>query len=249
MAHLVGLWPKGFNLSNYQQALKMAAFTHSFLISVFRVILGTTTNVAVCVMAAYPLAVRERLPGREVIKWIMVFGMVVYSGLIPWYLTLRALGLLDSMAGLVLPWVTDVFFILLIANAFREIPVELAEAAQIDGASHWAILFKVYIPLSTSVLAAIALWSAVGHWNSWFDALVIMKDSNKYPLQTFLQTTMVGQSAMAMSFLRDPKISALVSLRSFRAAQIVLASIPIIALYPFLQRYFITGIRLGGVKG
>jgi len=247
ISNLVGLWPKGFNTANYERVLFDAAFIRAFLVSVYRVVFGTLLNLVVIVLTAYPLAIREEFRGKESFKWFLVFAMLFSGGLIPWYLTLRTLGLLDNLLGLILPGAVQIFSILITINFFRGLPPDYAEAAEIDGASHWDILFRVYIPLSLPLMAAMTLFAAVTHWNSWFDGLVIMRDVAKYPLQTYLQTTVVMHSN-ASSATIDPEILMRYSERSWRAAQIVIASIPVLAIYPFLQRYFVT-MRLGGIKG
>jgi putative aldouronate transport system permease protein len=149
--------------------------------------------------------------------------------------------------ALVLPGAVPIWNVILMMNFFREVPKELEEAAIIDGASHWTILYYVYLPLSLPALATLTLFAAVRHWNSWFDGLILMTDNTKYPLQTFLRTVVVELDMSQLSL--DPRDVYELSNRSARAATIFVSTIPILIVYPFLQRYFIAGIRLGAVKG
>jgi ABC-type glycerol-3-phosphate transport system permease component len=210
-------------------------------------------NVAVTVLAAYPLAVQDHFPGKNVFKWALIFSMLFSGGLIPWFIAMRSLGLLNSLWGLILYPTVSAYNIIIAVNFFRRLPQELADAAAIDGASHWGILFYVFIPLSLPMLATVTLFTAVMHWNSWFDGLVLMTSVHNYPLQTFLQTQLALGSANANEALsaqlsKDPYLLKWVSERSVRAAEIILTVIPIVLLYPFLQRYFIHGLTLGSVK-
>jgi putative aldouronate transport system permease protein len=248
MGNLVGLWPIGFNTYNYQRLLATPRFLMSFQISVGRTVLGTLVNMLVIVLTAYPLAVREWFPGKEPFKWYLVFAMLFSGGLIPWFLVLKELHLTNSFLGLILPRMVDVWSVLIMINYFRTLPQDYTEAAQMDGATHWDILLKVYIPLALPMLAALALFQAVFYWNDYFDALVLIKDSTLYPLQTYLQTTILSRQGTGTITNVDPNLLMRFSERAWRAAQIVVSAIPILVIYPFVQRYFVT-MRLGGIKG
>jgi putative aldouronate transport system permease protein len=248
IGRLVTLWPVGFNLFNYDWVLRWPQFRASFLISVERVVIGTSLNVLVTVLAAYPLAIKENFPGKGVFRWLLIFAMLFSGGLIPWYLALRSLGLINSFWGLIWPHVVSPWNIIIALNFFRQLPVEMSEAAEMDGASHLDILFRIFLPLSLPMLATITLFTAVWNWNSWFDGLIVMVDQTKYPLQTYLQTMLLQVQSMQMGLQADYELFKWLSARSLQAAQIVLTTVPILLLYPFLQRYFIHGLTLGSVK-
>ena len=174
--------------------------------------------------------------------------MLFNGGLVPNYLLVKELGLLNSIWALVLPGAVPVFSIILMLNFYREIPEEMEDAAFVDGASHWRILFQVYVPLSLPAVATISLFAIVAHWNSWFDGLIYMK-GDRYPLQTYLQTIVAAfQNA---SILNNTELMRLANLndRSVKAAQLIIGALPILLVYPYLQKYFVSGIKLGGVKG
>jgi putative aldouronate transport system permease protein len=244
----VVFWPIGFTTVSYAKVLQAGAFLGSLSISVERTVLGTALNMAITVLTAYPLSKSAReLKGRSVFLWLILFAMLFSGGLIPWFLVIRQFGMLNSIWALIIPGALPIWNVLLLMNFFREIPKELEEAAVIDGASHWRILRDVYLPLSTAALATLTLFAAIGHWNAWFDGLVLMNDSTKYPLQTFLRTIIISQDTSQI--LRDPSDYFAFSDRSVKAAQIIVTIVPILVVYPFLQRYFIAGIRLGAIKG
>ena len=244
----VTFWPIHFTLTSYGKVFEAGAFFNSLVISIERTLLGTAVNMAITVLTAYPLSrSAAEFKGRNVFMWIMLFAMLFSGGLIPWFLVIRQLGLLNSIWALILPGALPIWNVLLLMNFFRSIPRELDEAAVIDGAGHWTILWHVYLPLSGAALATLTLFAAVMHWNTWFDGLVLMTDTSKYPLQTFLRSIVI--STDLSQILRDPADFYAFSDRSVKAAQIFVTTIPILVVYPFLQRYFIAGIRLGAVKG
>ncbi|HYI24512.1 MAG TPA: carbohydrate ABC transporter permease [Thermomicrobiales bacterium] len=242
------LWPVDFTTSAYDFALSRPAFRSAFVVSVQRVILGTVVNMVLTVLVAYPLSKENDVfPMRTVYTWFFIVTMLVSGGLIPLYMVVRWTGLLDSIWALVLPVAVPVFNVVLLMNFFRGLPKELEEAAFVDGASHWEVLFRIYLPLSMPAIATLTLFSFVMHWNSWFDGLIFMNSPDNYPLQSYLQTLVIGQDLSQFSM--DPKLLQLVSNDTFKAAQIFIGALPILVLYPFLQRYFVKGIVLGSVKG
>lgn len=244
----VALWPVEFTTAAYDFALSRPAFRSAFMVSVQRVSLGTVVNMILTVLVAYPLSKENAIfPSRTVYTWFFVVTMLVSGGLIPLYMVVRWTGLLDSIWALVLPSAVPVFNVVLLMNFFRGLPRELEEAAFVDGASHWEVLFRIYLPLSTPALATLTLFSFVMHWNSWFDGLIFMNSPDNYPLQSYLQTLVIGQDLSQFSM--DPQLLRLVSNDTFKAAQIFIGALPILVLYPFLQRYFVKGIVLGSVKG
>lgn len=248
MGNMVGLWPVGFNTYNYERILATPRFLMAFGITVARASLGMLFNLLVITLTAYPLASREAFPGKEPFKWYLVFAMLFSGGLIPWFLVLNELNLTNTFLGLILPRAVDVWSILIMINYFRTLPQDYTEAAQMDGATHWEILFRVYIPLALPMLAALGLFQAVFYWNDYFDGLVLLKDSSLFPLQTYLHTTILSRQASGTITNVDPNLLMRFSERAWRAAQIVVSAVPILAVYPFIQRYFVT-MRLGGIKG
>lgn len=245
----VTVYPIGFTLANYEKIFQSGAIYRATLVSVQRTVIGTSVNLLLTVLTAYPLSKsKDYFRGRTVFMWVFVFAMLFSGGVIPWFLVIRNLGLLNKIWALILPGAVPIWNVILTMNFFRDVPKELEEAAIIDGASHWRILWNVYVPISVPVLATMTLFSAVGHWNSWFDGMILMTKSTMYPLQTFLRSVVVSMNLSAVLTL-DPKELYELSDRSARAATIFIATIPILLVYPFVQRYFIVGIRLGAVKG
>jgi putative aldouronate transport system permease protein len=245
----VTLWPLNFSLQSYQFVAERVSFWRSMLVSLQRIALGGSLSVLLTILAAYPLSKEKGEFGiRSFYVWIFFITMIFGGGLIPWYMVIRQLGLLDSIWALVLPSAVSVFNVILLLNFFRQVPKELAEAAYIDGAGHWSTLWRIYVPVSTPALATILLFCLVYHWNSWFDGLILMNRPEHYPLQSYIQTIVVTRSFESLT-QEEARNLARISDKTLKSAQIFLGSLPIIAVYPFLQRYFVKGIVLGGVKG
>lgn len=248
-AGYVKLWPVDFTFASYHYTASRDEFWASMLVSLKRIGIGTPLNLLLTILIAYPLSKEThsfRL--RIIYAWIFFLTMLFNGGLIPWYITVKEYGLLDSIWALVLPSAVPVFSVILLLNFFREIPKELEEAAHMDGAGHWKILRTIFVPISKPALATLALFSLVEHWNSWFDGLLLMGNPSNYPLQSYIQTIVIQQNLSNMS--RDDMLNlALISDRTLKASQIFLGSLPIIMAYPFLQKYFVKGIVLGSVKG
>jgi putative aldouronate transport system permease protein len=245
----VTIWPVDFTTQAYQFVLQNTAFSRSFLISLLRVVVGTPVNMILTILVAYPLSRSiGEFRTRNFFVWFFLITVLFSGGLIPWYMVIRQTGLIDSFWALIIPGALPVFNVILMANSFRSIPKELEEAAAMDGAGHWTVLFRILLPLSLPVLATLTLFVTVAHWNSWFDGLILMNSPDKYPLQSYLQTVVVNPDPRMLSE-RDLALLQIISNRTTRAAQIFIAMIPILLVYPFLQRYFTTGIKLGSVKG
>lgn len=248
-AGYVKLWPVDFTFASYHYTASRNEFWASMLVSLKRISIGTPLNLLLTILIAYPLSKEThsfRL--RIIYAWIFFLTMLFNGGLIPWYITVKEYGLLDSIWALVLPSAVPVFSVILLLNFFREIPKELEEAAHMDGAGHWKILWIIFVPISKPALATLALFSLVEHWNSWFDGLLLMGNPANYPLQSYIQTIVIQQNLSNVS--RDDMLNlALISDRTLKASQIFLGSLPIIMAYPFLQKYFVKGIVLGSVKG
>ncbi len=244
---MVGLWPVGFNLNSYSFILRDEKFWQAFGVSVQRVLLGGALNFVLAVMTAFPLSRTTRaFPARDIFMWLFVFGMILNVGIVPWYLTISGYGLIDNIWALVLPGAVPIWNVIILMNFFRNIPKELDEAARIDGANPWQLLWSVYLPTSLPALATITLFSIVGHWNSFFDGLILMNNPNNYPLQTYIQQLVIADRPALHG--GQAQLLAQLSNNTLNAAKLFVAMIPILIVYPFLQRYFIRGIMLGAVK-
>jgi putative aldouronate transport system permease protein len=247
---LVTLWPIRFTTASYDLVLQAPLFYRSLVVSVQRIVLGVSLQMVVTILMAYPLSkTAKNFKGRNVFMWLLLIGLLTDWGIIPWWLVIRNLGLMNSIWALVIPPALMPYNVILMMNFFREIPQELDDAARIDGASHWKRLFQIYVPLSVPAIATLTLFSVVFHWNSWFDGMVLIYDVNKLPLQTFLRSVVIGLDTSNLALQPATAQFLLYSDRSIRAASIFLSIIPVLLLYPFLQRYFVTGIKLGSIKG
>ncbi len=246
-AGFVSFYPIDFTLENYQEVMGSRTFSRSFMISVLRVLSGTSLNMVLIILTAYPLSKSPRaFRGRVIFIWYFVFAMLFDGGLIPTFLVVKNLGLLNTLGSLILPNAVPIFSVILMMNFFRDVPKELEESAVIDGASHWRVLWHIYIPLSLPAIATLTLFATVNHWNAWFDGLIYMTDTANYPMQTYLRSVVVELDLTNVGI--DPRDLQRLSDRAIRGAQIIVATVPILVVYPFLQRYFISGIKLGAVK-
>ena len=253
-ANAVSFWPVGFNTAAYEFILGNDQFLRALWISVQRTVLGVLVNIILIILTAYPLSKSTQdFRLRNVFSWFFVVTILFSGGLIPTYMVVKYTGLMDTIWALVLPGAVQVFNMLVVMNYMRSLPKELEEAAYIDGAGHFQTLFNVILPVCTPTLATVTLFSFVGHWNSWYDGMIYMNTVDKYPLQTYLQTIVINPEAF---FRNATNISAelgnflnLVSARTTNAAQLFLATIPILCVYPFLQKYFTSGLVMGSVKG
>jgi len=246
-AGMVGIWPVGLTISSYQFVISDAKFYTAFFITVKRCILGVIISMVLTLLAGYPLSKSARVfHARQFYIWYFVITMLFNGGLIPTYLVVNGTGLMDSIWALTLPIAVPVFNVILLQNFFKELPGEISESAFIDGAGHWTVLFKIMTPLSKPVLATLTLFVLVNHWNEWFHGMIYMNRPANYPLQTYLQTIVID---IDMRLVDD--ISQLENLceKNSRSAQIFIAMLPIICVYPFLQKYFTKGIVVGSVKG
>jgi putative aldouronate transport system permease protein len=246
---LVKLWPVRFTAEPYLYVLDRDAFWHAFMITLKRAAIGTSLNLLLVILLAYPLSKdREKLRTRSLYVWFFFFTMLFSGGLIPSYILIKELGIMDTLWALILPGAVSVFNLILMLNFFRQVPEELEDAANIDGAGHWRTLWQIYVPVSTPAIATITLFCLVGHWNAWFDGLIYMRNAVNYPLQSYLQTVVVEFNFQTMSASEAERLAKLNN-RSVKSAQMIVAAIPILLVYPFLQRYFVSGIKLGSVKG
>lgn len=243
--------PIDFTFSSYEFAIKGGKFFTALLISLKRVVIGTSINILLCIITAYPLSKgKEKLVGRNWYMFFFVITMLINGGLIPTYLVVVKAKLINSIWALILPGALPVFNMVILMNFIRGLPEELEEAALIDGANYMVVLIKVLLPVLKPAIATIGLFSIVGHWNDWFGGIIYMNDTAKYPLQSYLQTLLQSFETIMMKSGTDyTKLLAMMNARTGRAAQLFLGAIPVMLIYPFLQKYFTKGLVLGSVKG
>jgi putative aldouronate transport system permease protein len=243
-----------FTLNSYRFIVTRSEFLEAFWITIQRVVIGTGINMFLVVLMGYALSKDSRkFRTRTVYSWFLFLTLLFNGGLIPTYMTVRFTGLIDKLWALILPTGVQVFNVILMLNFFRKLPSSLEDSAAIDGAGHFTILFRIYLPLSTAAIATLTLFCAVFHWNSWFDGMIYMNSPDRYPLQTYLRSMILRlQSILSNVGSADSEqwqFVQEVSDRTARSAQIFAGALPIILVYPFLQRYFVKGMVLGSVKG
>jgi len=244
------LWPEKWSLSAYRLVLSGNGFGNALQASLFITLVGTSLSMFVSSTFAYMLS-KPELPGRRVILALVLFTMLFSPGLIPHYLLVRSLGLLNSWWALILPVVTNAWTLLVLKSFFQTLPRELEEAAKIDGANDIYIFFRIIVPLSKAPLAAIALFFAVGYWNTYFTAVIYLTDATKWPLQVMLQQVVMASN---ISRFTSSEVSAQLQLmqripsETIKMATVVIVTLPILVVYPFLQKYFAKGVMLGSIK-
>lgn len=244
--NLVHLWPIGFNVQNYMNTLQSPQFFKALQISVTRTVLGTSLTMLLCLLAAYPMSKENHyFRGRTLYAWFFIITLLFNGGMIPTYLVVLKTGIYNTIWALMLPQAVAVFNVVVMLNFFRGLPKELDEAAQIDGASHFITLFRVYFPISLPSIATLSLFAIVGHWNSWFDGLIYV-DMNKQPLATLIQSLVANRDFSRIQI--NPTDMKFLSERGLRAAQIFIGALPVLIVYPFLQKFFVQGMTLGSVK-
>lgn len=246
----VMFWPINPTLVAYQEILKDSQFFRSFFNSVIRVLLGGTINIGLTILMAYPLSKSPRyFPQKNVYMWFLVFCMLFSGGLIPSYMLINKLNMLDTIWALVLPGAVPIFNVIVLMNFFKGIPDELDEAARMDGANPWITMVKIYLPLAIPSIATISLFSIVGHWNAFFDGIIYINSSAKIPLQTYIQSLVVEiRDTANLTPEEIAKMNQLTS-KTFNAAKVFVTMVPVLIVYPFLQKYFVGGLVMGSVKG
>ncbi|OTN75040.1 hypothetical protein A5886_000084 [Enterococcus sp. 8G7_MSG3316] len=252
-ANKVGLWPIDLTFAAYERIMGDQQFWRSFNISVFRVVVSLLLNIVMIVTMAYPLSKTKKVFRlRRVLMGFMVFAMLFSGGMIPTYLVVRNLGLLNTIWALILPSAVPIGSVILVMNFFRGIPKSLEESARIDGANPLQILTRIYIPMSLPCLATVSLFSIVGSWNDFFSGLIYMTKTENYPLMTYIQSLSVNiaETMQRAGNLTSEQLQSLlaVSDRNLNAAKIVVAVVPLLIIYPLLQKYFVQGIVVGSVK-
>lgn len=252
-AYLTGmlLWPAKISKKAYEMVLGYSLLWTGFKNSIIRTVLGTLISLVFTSLTAYPLS-KNKLPLNGFFTGMIFFTMLFNGGLVPNYLLVKRLGMLNTVWSLVLPGMIGAFNVFIMRNFFKSIPESLEESAMLDGAGYFRIFLAIILPLSKPVIATVALWVAVGHWNSWFDGLIYITDKNKILLQIVLQKIIIENNSTniqeIMQRLQSNERSNYTG-RQLQAAILLVATVPMIVIYPFIQKYFIKGIRMGAIKG
>ncbi|MGN7165527.1 carbohydrate ABC transporter permease [Paenibacillus cellulositrophicus] len=246
----VWLWPKGFSLIGYERLFGNKELLRGFMNTVMYTVVGTALNVVMTVAGAYPLS-RADFKGRHFFTFLIVFTMFFGGGMIPTYLLIKSLGLLNTFWAMIIPSAVSVWNILIMRTFFQSsIPKEVQEAAFMDGCSNIKILLKVVLPLSGPVLAVMVLFYAVGHWNAYFSALLYLSDRDLYPMQLFLREILVQNQMQEMVDISDDTLArSLMEAEAIKYAAVIVTNLPMLILYPFLQKYFVKGVMVGAIKG
>lgn len=243
-AHPLTILPRDFSIASYQSILKNDSVTTGFLTSVVITVTGTVLDVLLTAMLAYPLS-KKRLPHRNFFTAFFVATMFFSAGLIPTYLNIKSLGLINTYPVLVLPRLISTFYMLICRNFFMSISPEIEESASVDGANDITILFRLIVPVSKPILVTLLLWYGVARWNSYFDCLLYVTDSRKFLLSVVLRNIITEGSNVRAAADK----SSIYNYELVRSSTIILSVIPVLIVYPFLQKYFVKGIMIGSLKG
>jgi len=241
------LYPAHPTLASFAKVLSQSGIDQAFANTVLRTVIGVALVLLFTALTAYPLS-RKSFPHRSLIMKLYVFSMLFSGGLIPLYLLIRNLGMLNSMWSLVIPGAATAFNLIVMRNFFQSMPEEIIESAKIDGAGELRTFLSIVVPLSLPVLAVIALWAGVSHWNAWFDAMIYIQDLDKQVLQLFVRRTVIEEQDVLAS-QTELMHATTFTRETLKAATIMVATLPILLVYPFIQRFFVKGIMLGSVKG
>lgn len=240
------LWPKGIQLEAYKSVFANHEIFSGYLNTFFYVIAGTFLNLILTLIGAYVLS-RQNLTLKRFLNLFVTLTMFISGGMIPLYLVMKGLNLLDSRWGIILVTAVNTYNLIMARTYFSTIPASLEEAARVDGAGEIRILFEIMIPLAGPIIAVLGLYYAVSHWNSWFNEMIYLSDRGKYPIQLFLREILILNevSAASQDFAADKMPLA----ESIKYATIVVATVPILFVYPFVQKHFVKGVMVGAVKG
>ncbi|HPZ15755.1 MAG TPA: carbohydrate ABC transporter permease [Sphaerochaeta sp.] len=243
-------WPSQTTLANYARVFANKNIWIGFGNTIFRTVVGTILSLVMSIHVAYPLS-KKYLPNRTFWTSLIVFTMFFSGGMIPEYILVRSLKLYNSRWALIFPILLNTFNMIIIRNYFMSIPDSLEESAKIDGANDLLILYRIIIPLSFPIIATVVLWTAVSHWNAWFDSLIYISDGNKQVLQTILRRIVLEGSLQLMELQGGAMAmeASNVSSEAIKAATVIVATTPILVAYPFLQKYFVKGVLVGSLKG
>jgi len=248
----VGLWPVRFTTESYALAMRRPRFFISMWNSIQRVGLGVFVNMLITILTAYPLSKAKGVfKGRTFFSWFFVVTMLIGGGMIPTFIIVSMTGIRNTIWALILPGALPVFNMVVLLNFFRQLPNELEEAAVLDGAGDFRILFQIFVPLSLPCLATLIIFQTVGHWNDWFSGMIYMDNIDNYPLATYLHNVLQRPNFDQISQMTHEERRRMlqISPRTLQNAQITMATLPIVLIYPFLQRFFVKGLTLGSLKG
>ena len=248
----VYFWPVNFTVAAYKEMLKDRQFFVSFGVSVVRVIIGTVIHLAFSVPMAYALSrPKSVFRARNIYMWLVVFTMLFNGGLVATYIWIKDMGMVDTMWALTLPWAVQVYNVIVLMNFMKGLPKELEEAALIDGSNPLNTLLKIIVPLSMPSIATITLLCVIGHWNDYFTGRIYINSPSKLPLQTYIYALSTEMSAATLVGLTPEEIVAKMKVSSltFNCAKVVIATIAVLLIYPWLQKYFVKGLVMGAVKG
>lgn len=249
----VTFWPREFTTENYKIILQDDRLLNGFFISISRTIIGTATSIFMTALLAFGMT-RTYLIGRKYYTLFFIFTLYFGGGLIPTYLLIRSLGLMDSFLVFIIPSLISVWNMIIFRTFFRGLPVGLEESAHIDGCSNWGIFFRIILPLSGPVIATLALLTAVGHWNDWFLPSIYITSDHLLPIQTILRQTLNANIVSGSSSVLDSASVALldqarqITSKSLTMAMMIVVTLPIILVYPFVQKYFVKGVLVGSLK-
>ncbi|WP_028547286.1 carbohydrate ABC transporter permease [Paenibacillus sp. UNC451MF] len=246
----VWLWPKGLTVVGYERIFQNKEILSGYMNTIAYTLVGTAINLVMTVAAAYPLS-RKDFFGRNVFTALILFTMFFSGGMIPSYLLVKKLGMLNTFWALVIPSAVSVWNIVIMRTFFQNsIPNEIQESASIDGCSNMQTLLRIVLPLSAPILAVMVLFYSVGHWNAYFNALIYLTDRAKYPLQLILREILVQGQMQEMVDVSDSTLAkSVMDAEAIKYAAVIVANLPVLLLYPFLQKYFVKGIMVGAIKG
>jgi putative aldouronate transport system permease protein len=244
----VSFWPVSLDFSGYKTLFKETPILKAFQNSLVITIVGTALNMLFTVLAAYPLSKRYFI-GRKFYSFAIIFTMLFGAGMIPSYLLLKSLGLLNTYGAIWFPGLVSVWNLMVLRSFFEGLPEELEEASRIDGCSEWRLILQIILPLSVPVLAALSLFYGVSHWNAFMNVLIYINDSSKHNLSVLVQQMIQNQSLMQEMTNVQPDMAASLTPEGLKAAGVMVMTIPMLIVYPFLQKYFVKGVMIGAVKG
>lgn len=248
MKQLIYLVPKALDFGSYKMILSTNLISNALFVTLFITIFGTLLSMAASVAGAYALS-KKGFPGRKVIYALVIFTMFFSGGLIPYYLIVKATGLINNIFAMIIPIAVNTFYVILLKNYFEEMPASIEESAKIDGANDLYILYKIIIPTAAPVIATICLFYAVDKWNEYYSAILFISDNKKYPLQMVLREIILNYTQLKGVGAFDRAVaSRAVYTKSVQMAVVVLTTVPILVVYPFIQKYFTKGIMFGSVK-
>ncbi len=240
------LWPDGYSLEGYKVVLNNPNVLTGYINTILYVVVGTALNVIATAMGAYVLS-SDDFPLKKPLSIAIVFTMYFSGGIIPNFLLVKSIGLYNTRMALILPGLIITWNLIMMRTSLNAIPKSLAESAKIDGANDFTVLFRIIIPVAKATIAVMVLFYAVDHWNSWFNAMIYLKDRSKYPLQLILREILISNSSSGNTLQSTDEVSSLLD-QLIKYSTIIISTVPILFVYPFVQKYFITGVMIGSLK-